>query len=125
MNKLVLIVDDDASLLDFMDHMIKNEGFPTERAMDGEEALAKVVALKPAVIVLDFMMPHLGGHDALRELQARGYGAIPIIVVTGRAMDDASIAAVRREPNVKEFLQKPVRPAQLVAALHRLLDDAS
>ena len=120
--KLVLLVDDDESLLDLMDHVVKKDGFRTERAVDGVEALAKVAALDPDAIVLDFMLPGMGGYEALRELQSRGYGHIPIIVVTGRAMDAKSIEMVRQEQNVKDFLQKPVRPALLTAALHRMLD---
>ena len=123
-DKLVLLVDDDESLLDLMNHVVKKEGFRTERAMDGEEALAKVVALNPDAIVLDFMLPGMGGYEALRELQSRGYGHIPIIVVTGRAMDARSVEMVQQEQNVKEFLQKPVRPAMLAAALHRVLGTA-
>lgn len=119
--KLVLLVDDDESLLDLMDHVVKKEGFRTDRAMDGQEALAKVAALDPDAIILDFMLPGMGGYEALRELQSRGFGSIPIVVVTGRAMDAKSIEMVRQEPNVKEFLQKPVRPAMLVAALQRVL----
>ena len=122
--KLVLLVDDDESLLDLMDHVVKKEGFRTDRAMDGSEALLKVAALNPDAIVLDFMLPGMGGYEALRELQARGCGDIPILVVTGRAMDTKSIEEVRREPNVKDFLQKPVRPAMLLAALHRILGTA-
>jgi len=122
--KLVLLVDDDESLLDLMNHVVKKDGFRTDRAMDGVEALAKVAALNPDAIVLDFMLPGLGGYEALRELQSRGFGHIPIVVVTGRAMDAKSIDMVRQEPNVKDFLQKPVRPAMLTAALHRILGTA-
>lgn len=119
--KLVLLVDDDESLLDLMDHVVKKAGFRTERAMDGIEALAKIEALEPDIVVLDFMLPEMGGYEALRELQSRGHGQIPIIVVTGRAMDAKSIEMVRQEPNVKDFLQKPVRPAMLTASLYRVL----
>jgi len=123
-SKLVLLVDDDESLLDLMDHVVKKEGFRTDRAMDGVEALAKVGALNPDAIVLDFMLPGMGGYEALRELQSRGHGDIPIIVVTGRSMDAKSIEMVRQEQNVKEFLQKPVRPIMLTGALHRILGTA-
>lgn len=123
-SKLVLLVDDDESLLDLMDHVVKKEGFRTDRAMDGVEALAKVAALDPDVIVLDFMLPGMGGYEALRELQSRGFGHIPIIVVTGRAMDGKSIEMVKQEQNVKDFLQKPVRPAMLTLTLHRILGTA-
>lgn len=123
-DKLVLLVDDDESLLDLMDHVVKKEGFRTQRAADGQEALLKVEALKPDAIVLDFMLPGMGGYEALRELQARGQGHIPIVVVTGRVLDEGSVKAIREETNVAEFLTKPVRPAKLVAALHRILGTA-
>jgi CheY-like chemotaxis protein len=120
--KLVLMVDDDESLLDLMEHVVKKEGFRTDRAGDGPEALRKADALKPDAIVLDMMLPGLGGFEVMRQLQAAGHGDIPIVVVTGRQMDPAGIALIREESNVKEFLTKPVRPAVLTAALHRLLN---
>lgn len=123
-SKLVLLVDDDESLLDLMDHVVKKEGFRTDRAVDGVEALAKAMALDPDAIVLDFMLPGMGGYEALRELQSRGFGHIPIVVVTGHAMDPKTIEMVRQESNVKDFLQKPVRPALLTSALHRVLGTA-
>src|SRR5438094_798264 len=105
--KLVLIIDDDDGIRELLAFLVKKDGFRTDRAADGQEALAKVAALDPDAIVLDFMLPGIGGYEALRELQSRGYGHIPIVVVTGRAMDTKSIDAVRQEPNVKDFLQKP------------------
>lgn len=119
--KLVLLVDDDETLLDLMTHLLKSEGFRTERAVDGVEALRKVEALMPDAILLDFMLPELGGLEAARELNKRGLGRIPIVAITGRPIDDASIAAVKAEGNIKEFLQKPVKTAEVAAILHRLL----
>jgi CheY-like chemotaxis protein len=120
--KVVLMVDDDESLLDLMEHVVKKEGFRTDRAADGPEALRKASALDPDVIILDMMLPGLGGYEVMRQLQAAGHGDIPIIVVTGHHMDPAGIKLIREESNVKEFLVKPVRPAALVAALHRLMN---
>ncbi|MFI5344851.1 MAG: response regulator [Elusimicrobiota bacterium] len=120
--KLVLMVDDDESLLDLMEHVVKKEGFRTDRAVDGPEALRKADALNPDLIVLDMMLPGLGGYEVMRQLQAGGHGDIPIVVITGRQMDPAGIKLIRDESNVKEFLLKPVRPAVLTAALHRLLN---
>lgn len=120
-SKLVLLVDDDETLLDLMTHLLKSEGFRTERAVDGVEALRKVEALKPDAILLDFMLPELGGLDAARELNKRGLGHIPIVAITGRPIDEDSIAAVKAEGNIKEFLQKPVKTAEVAAILHRLL----
>ena len=120
-SKLVLLVDDDESLLDLMDHVVKKEGFRTDRATDGAEALRKAKALNPDILVLDMMLPGLGGYEVVRELQAAGCGDIPIIIVTGRQMDPAGVDLIRQETNVKEFMEKPVRPAIVAATLHRIL----
>jgi two-component system, OmpR family, response regulator ResD len=120
-DKLVLLVDDDESLLDLMEHVVKAEGFRTDRAEDGPEALRKAAARPPDLLILDMMLPGLGGYEVLRQLQASGQGDIPIIIVTGRQMDPKGIELIRQESNVKEFLEKPVRPAVLTSTLHRLL----
>jgi len=119
--KLVLLVDDDESLLDLLEHVVQKEGFRTDRAMDGPETLRKVSALMPDIILLDFRLPGKGGYEVLRELQATGNGHIPVIVITGRQLDRNQIEMVRLEPNVKEFLTKPLRPAFLVALIHNIL----
>jgi two-component system response regulator AdeR len=119
--KLILLVDDDESLLDLMEHVVRKEGFRTDRATDGNEALQKARALNPDLLILDFMLPGLGGYEVLRELQASGNGNIPIIVITGRHMDRKNIEIVRLEPNVKEFMEKPLRPAVLGSTIHNIL----
>lgn len=123
-DKLILLVDDDESLLDLMEHVVKKEGFRTDRAADGPEALRKVEALNPDLIVLDFMLPGMGGFEVVRQLQAAGSGSVPVIIVTGRQMDRQSVDMVRQESNVKEFMEKPVRPVALAATLHRILRTA-
>jgi DNA-binding response OmpR family regulator len=121
-DKLVLLVDDDESLLDLMEHVVKKEGFRTDRAVDGNEALRKADALQPDLMILDFMLPGMGGYEVLRELQASGNGRIPVIVVTGRHMDRKNVEMVRLESNVKEFMEKPLRPAVLASTLHSVLN---
>jgi two-component system response regulator AdeR len=120
-DKLVLLVDDDESLLDLMEHVVKKEGFRTDRATDGAEALRKAKALNPDILILDMMLPGLGGYEVVRELQAAGCGDIPILIVTGRTMDPAGVDLIRQESNVKEFMEKPVRPVVIAATLHRIL----
>jgi len=121
-DKLILIVDDDESLLELMEHVMKKQGFRVERAIDGHEALSRAQALNPDIMILDMMLPGMGGFEVLRQLQAVGCGDIPIIVITGRQMDPQGIEMIRQESNVKEFMEKPVRPAILVGALHRMLN---
>ncbi len=119
--KLVLLVDDDESLLDLMEHVVKKEGFRTSRATDGKEALAKARALNPDLLLLDFMLPGMGGYEVLRELQTSGHGGILVIVITGRPLDRKTIDMVRMEPNIKELMEKLLRPAILATTIHSLL----
>ncbi|MDE1976737.1 MAG: response regulator [Elusimicrobia bacterium] len=119
--KLVLIVDDDESIVDLMEHVVRKEGFRTERATDGKEALSKAQALKPDLILLDFLLPGMDGHAVVRALRESGSGHIPVVAVTGQHLDQERQEALRREPAVKDFLQKPLRIASLVQAVRKAL----
>ncbi len=120
-DKLVFVVDDDASVLELMEFVIKKEGFRFEKAADGQEALDKIHALKPDIVLLDLMLPRYGGFEILRQLQEGETAKIPIIVITGRYTDRSTSEMIRRESNVADFFEKPVRPALLSAALHKML----
>jgi len=123
--KLVLLVDDDESLLDLMEHVVKKEGFRTDRAAEGPEALRKAQALNPDLMILDMMLPGIGGFEVVRQLQASGHGDIPVILVTGRVLDPGGIELIQQESNVKLFLQKPIRPSELAASIHLFLGTRS
>jgi len=120
-NKLVLIVDDDESILDLMEHIVKKEGFKVARAEEGQEAFDKAISLHPDLIVLDFMLPGLAGFEVIRELQKGKAADIPILVITGRRINRQTIELVTQQPNVKEYIEKPVRPAALGWTIHRIL----
>jgi DNA-binding response OmpR family regulator len=119
--KLVLIVDDDESLLEIMAHSIGKEGFRTETALDGLEGLDKARKLQPDVLVLDLMLPGLGGYEVVRELMASGHGGIPVIAISGRNWDPSSFAVMRLESGIKEILVKPIGPSLLNLTLHKVL----
>jgi two-component system alkaline phosphatase synthesis response regulator PhoP len=120
-DKLILIVDDDESILDLMEHVVKKEGFRVERGCDGQEAVAKAQSLTPNLIILDFMLPGIGGYEVVKELQMGDTVSIPILVITGRHLDRQSIEMVKQETNVRDFMEKPIKPILLSAAIHRLL----
>ncbi|HAT71316.1 MAG TPA: hypothetical protein DCS63_00690 [Elusimicrobia bacterium] len=121
-DKLVLIVDDDESVRELIEFIVKKEGFRTEKASDGEEALAKARAVNPDIILLDLMLPRFGGFEILRELQSDETGGIPIIIITGRYTDRSTSDMIKQEPNVKDFIEKPVKPQILTALIHKFLN---
>ncbi len=120
-DKLVLIVDDDDSVRELIEFIVKKEGFRIEKAADGEEALSKAKAVNPDIIRLDLMLPKFGGFEILRELQADETGSIPIVIITGRYTDRSTSDMIRQEPNVREFIEKPVKPQILISLLHKIL----
>lgn len=120
-DKLVLIVDDDESVRDLIEFIVKKEGFRVEKAADGEEALSKARSANPDIILLDLMLPKFGGFEILRELQSDETSTIPIVIITGRYTDRSTSDMIKQEPNVRDFLEKPVKPQILSVLLHKLL----
>ena len=120
-DKLVMIVDDDDSVRDLLECVVKKEGFKVATAADGEEGLNKIQALRPDLILLDLMLPRYGGFEVLRQLQSGDTAGIPIIIITGRYTERTMAEMIRQESNVLDFMEKPVRPPVLAMTLHKIL----
>lgn len=119
--KLILIVEDDDSVWDLLYYIVRREGFKTEKASDGKEALDKARTLHPQLILLDLMLPKCGGFEIARELQEGDTADIPIVIISSRSLDRSTLEMLKQEPNVKDFLEKPVKAQVLTALLHALL----
>ena len=121
--KTVLIVEDDHGVMELLKIIVAKEGFKVSEAVDGEEGLQKArQEPHPDLILLDLMLPKSGGFEVVRELQADSTADIPVVIMTGRAMDPSTSEMIRHEANVRDYLEKPLRPAALGALLHRLLN---
>lgn len=115
--KLVLVVDDDEPVRSFIEMSVQLQGFQVVTAVDGNDALKKIDAKIPDLIITDLMMPGLGGYELLRALQGVA-GRVPIFVITASVLDDSTVKLIKAEANVLEFVAKPVKVPKLVAALH-------
>jgi DNA-binding response OmpR family regulator len=120
-DKLILIVDDDDSIKELLDFVVKKEGFKTEKASDGKTAIEKAKSINPDLILLDLMLPGYGGFEILKELQAYETSSIPIIIITGKYADRSTVEIIKQEPNVKDFIEKPIKVNVLVALIHKIL----
>lgn len=120
-DKLVLIVDDDKGVRELLEVLVRKEGFRVETAVDGEDALARARKSLPHIILLDLMLPKSGGFEVLHELQAEETAGIPVIVITGRNMDGSTADLIRQEPNVREFVLKPLKTELLASLIHKVL----
>jgi CheY-like chemotaxis protein len=120
-NKLVLIVDDDGTVLSLLETYVSLEGFQVITARDGREAREKLAARAPDLVITDLMMPGEGGYELLRSLQADGHRGIPVFVVTAAVIEQSTVDMIKAEANVVEFVPKPIPRQKLIAALHREL----
>jgi CheY-like chemotaxis protein len=105
---------------EFMELVVKAEGFRVETALDGIQAVQKAIAVNPDLIVLDLILPGKGGYEVLHDLQAEGCGSIPVVMVTGRAIDAKLKEMLTFEPNVRDLLKKPL-PKVFAKSLHGYL----
>lgn len=118
----VLLVDDEAIIRDNLGSLLERNGFIVERAEDGQDALEKVEHSSPDVIVLDVMMPHMNGREALRKLR-EGNNWTPVILLT--QVGDADERALAIEEGADDYLNKPFNTHELIARIHSVLRRAS
>lgn len=119
-DRTVLICDDDPLMLDLVDFRLQSKGYKVERAGDGEEALEKVAALRPDVVVLDAMMPKTNGFEVLSRIKESPELADTIVVMlTARKAEQDIVSAL--EKGADEYLVKPFIPEELLVRLSRLL----
>lgn len=112
--RMVLVADDDAAWRRATAEYLRQQGFEVVEASNGLEALRQVDVLRPAAVVLDLMMPRLGGLDALKPIRAMN-PAITVVVVTG--VEDPELHRQALALGATRALLKPVAPAELLAAL--------
>jgi len=113
----ILIVDDDAELIELLRDYLVEEGFETAAAGDGESGVAAALAGAPDLVVLDVMLPRLNGFDALRRI--REGSAVPVIMLTARGQEVDRIVGL--ELGADDYLPKPFNPRELVARIHAVL----
>ena len=116
----ILIVDCDSRSRKLLQAMLRPEGYRTQSACGGEEALESIARLPPDLILLDVMMPGMDGYALTRMLKANAATAnIPIIMITTQSDSDARLAGL--DAGAEEFLAKPVLRAELWLRVRNLL----
>ena len=121
MNKL-LIIDDDVELCAVLSERLREDGFELDAAHDGKTGLEFAGSGSYALVILDVMLPRLGGMDLLRQL--RSHSSVPVLMLTARGEDIDRIIGL--ETGADDYLAKPFNPRELVArikAILRRLDD--
>jgi DNA-binding response OmpR family regulator len=117
-SELILIVDDEPSIVQLARMYLERENFRVEAAGDGEAALESVKRLNPALVVLDVMLPKLDGFEVCRRLRAMD-NPVAIIMLTARDEDIDKILGL--ELGADDYLTKPFNPRELVARVKAIL----
>ena len=116
---LVLIVDDDEGLREYLRSSLEIEGYLVREAASAEEGLAILEEEPPDLILLDVMMPRMNGWEMLQRVQEKhGVGAVPVIMFSGK-VDEGEAAAEER--GAQAFIGKPFDAEQLLASTRQLL----
>jgi len=114
----ILVVDDDRAVRESLRRSLVFNGFEVELAANGVEAIEQVARRRPDALVLDVMMPRLGGLETCRALRATG-DDVPILVLTARDAVADRVAGL--DAGADDYLPKPFALEELLARLRALL----
>lgn len=119
MARKILVVDDERHIVRLVEVNLQRAGYDVVTAYDGVEALEKVKADKPDMIVLDVMMPRMDGFEVLQNLQADPEcSEIPVIMLTAKAQDADIFKGW--QSGVSSYLTKPFNPRELLTFVERI-----
>ena len=117
---LVLIVDDDERVREYVRVNLEMEGYAVREAGSADEGLGVLEEVSPDLILLDVMMPEVDGWEMLRRVQERhGVGAIPVVMFSGKVNEQSVDEATAR--GAQGFVGKPFDPQQLIEHAKQLL----
>jgi DNA-binding response OmpR family regulator len=115
--ELILLVDDEANIVDLGRLYLERENYRVEAAYDGDQALDAIREKNPALVVLDIMLPGIDGFEVCRRVRAEN--DVPIIMLTARDEDIDKIVGL--ELGADDYLTKPFNPRELVARVRAIL----
>jgi DNA-binding NtrC family response regulator len=119
MAKTVLIIDDDPTQRRLIQAVLEREGFVVAQADGGAAALDRIASgLKPDVVILDLVMPHMPGIEVLKTLRSQGFGA-PVIVLTATGGVDTVVHAM--QAGAQDFFIKPASPERIIVSIRNAL----
>jgi two-component system phosphate regulon response regulator PhoB len=120
MRAKILLVEDDASLIELVTYNLEKEGFDVVRTGDGEEALTLAEEEKPDLVILDWMIANLSGIEVCRRLRrAPGTANLPIVMLTARGDEADRIRGL--ETGADDYMTKPFSPRELIARIRAVL----
>ena len=118
----VLVIEDDPVVSRLVEHLLIRRGFAVHVAADGLRAQSMLQTMaRPAVIVMDVMLPYVSGFELIAEIrQTPGWERVPVIMLTSKSQERDVLRAF--DAGVNDYVVKPFRPEEFVARVRRLAD---
>ena len=113
----ILVVDDEADILDLLSDLLGESGYEVLRASDGREAIRALFHAQPDLVLLDVAMPELDGWQTLERI--RDVSDLPVLMLTARATEDDKVRGLRAGAN--DYVTKPFSTRELLARIEALL----
>lgn len=116
----ILVVDDEADILEFISYNLKKEGYEVFTAPNGKEALPIAKKIKPDLILLDVMMPVMDGIETCKRIKAdTDFDQTYVVFLTARSEDYSEIEGL--DAGADDYIAKPIKPKVLVTRLNAIL----
>lgn len=119
----ILVVDDEASVVEVVSLYLKRDGFRVRVAQTGRQALDAMRDRLPALVVLDVMLPEVDGLEIVRRLRQDPTSNVPVILLTSRSQETDRIFGL--ELGADDYVTKPFSPAELVSRVKAVLRRAA
>jgi PleD family two-component response regulator len=119
-NNKILIIDDSNTNVVLLEAILGTRGFITQTALSVKEAMPLISKSKPAMILLDLLMPEISGYDFLKDMKSKeAFKDIPIVVVS--ALTDDSNIDQTKELGAIDFIKKPVDIQTLISTVENII----
>lgn len=122
--KLIHVIEDETAMIDLVRIILEKRGYRVVGTSSGQEGLEQIREQVPDLILLDLMMPEMGGWDVYHQLKADpATKSVPVIIVTAKAASIDRVLGLHIA-KVDDYVTKPFTPSDLLASIEKVLAQA-